>query len=473
MSEFFIPQTYEEQLAYEEELKRLNGQDTSSVTSAMVTNGEASTASPASTAVDTAPYLDPDSAAFYGLAGEIVRAIEPYTEADPAGLLGGVLVRFGSMVGPMAETRVGHAHHPPCLFSAMVGRSSRSRKDSANWEISGVFENVEDGWRDRHEIGGFGSGEALIERATKQPDESILMIESEFSRVLATASRDGSTVSQVLRSAWDFRRMEHRIRGKDYAAPPTPVSLVGHITADELKDRRNGLRPVEIMNGFGNRILWIYVDRRRIDPRGTSLPQASETALVRRLHDVLIAAREARNPVERSGAAEDLWADLYARMANDDGLGIIGQVTARAEAQVLRLSLIYALLDGVDVIGREHLEAAWEFWRYCRWSAQHIWVGSGTGDPDLDRIADVLSGGGRLSREALDRMFQGHRSTADLRERAVEAGIAAEVREPSGGRDRVYLAAVDAVDAVKGPRWWISTAFTASTAAISKEGGER
>src|SRR5947209_2408381 len=37
--------------------------------------------------------------AFYGLAGDIVRAIEPHSEADPVGLLLQALVMFGNVVG--------------------------------------------------------------------------------------------------------------------------------------------------------------------------------------------------------------------------------------------------------------------------------------------------------------------------------------------------------------------------------------
>jgi hypothetical protein len=104
-------------------------------------------------------------------------------------------------------------------------------------------------------------------------------------------------------------------------------------------------------------------------------------------------------------------------MAEDDGTGLVDALTARAEAQVLRLSLIYALLDGAQAADRAHLEAAWEVWRYCRWSAQRIWVGAGTGDPDLDRIQAVLDGQD-LSNRDLDRMFSGNRSTRDLRDKA-------------------------------------------------------
>jgi hypothetical protein len=246
-------------------------------------------------------------------------------------------------------------------------------------------------------------------------------------------------------------------------APPAPVALVGHITIDELKDARQGLRPVEILNGFGNRVLWTYCDRRQVLPNAEAVPKATLNPLVRRLTDALQAARGAR-VVKRTPAAANLWTELYEEIAKDDASGAIDALTARGEAQVLRLSLTYALLDGSHAIDTPHLESAWEVWRYCRWSAQHIWVGDGTGDPDLDRIAAVLEGGEQLTGRQLDAMFTG-RSVPRLRARAIALGVAEEIRnEPTGkpGRPSIVLAAPMSRgrDKFDKPAWWASVWFT-------------
>ncbi|MDP9223656.1 MAG: YfjI family protein, partial [Actinomycetota bacterium] len=385
-----------------------------------------------------APYLVPNSAAFSGLAGDVVRAYEPLTEADPAAMLINTLVEFGSMVGPMSEARAGSAKHPPALFVALVGRSSRSRKGTSEREVSPLMAHVEEDWERRHRVGGFGSGEAFIEHAASEPGEAIYMVESELARVLVAASRDGSTASAVLRAAWDFSRLEHRVRKQKYEAPAAPVSLMAHITADELVDARRGLHLVEAMNGFGNRVLWVHVDRRRIIPSPEPIPEGVRNHLVVRLRAALDAARAA-GVVRRSPEAEELWVDLYGQMADDDPVGIVGALTARAEAQVLRLSLLYALIDGQSTITRPHLESAWEFWRYCRWSAQHLWVGSGSGDPDVDRVVGILMAGEVLTSTALDRMFYGHGDIPKLRAKVVASGVAEEVSRPTGGRDAVVL----------------------------------
>jgi hypothetical protein len=66
-------------------------------------------------------------------------------------------------------------------------------------------------------------------------------------------------------------------------------------------------------------------------------------------------------------------------------MGMIGAVLARGEAQVLRLSMIYALMDQCSVIKQEHLEAALALWEYSEASARFIF-GDALGDPTADEI---------------------------------------------------------------------------------------
>ena len=72
---------------------------------------------------------------------------------------------------------------------------------------------------------------------------------------------------------------------------------------------------------------------------------------------------------------------------------MLGSMTSRAEAHVVRLSLIYALLDSASAIRVEHLRAALALWRYCEASARYIW-GDSLGDPMADEILRALRAAG-------------------------------------------------------------------------------
>ena len=52
-------------------------------------------------------------AAYHGVIGDMVRALAPHTEADPAALLVQILVMFGSVIGRGAYLRCGGRHSPP------------------------------------------------------------------------------------------------------------------------------------------------------------------------------------------------------------------------------------------------------------------------------------------------------------------------------------------------------------------------
>ena len=64
-------------------------------------------------------------------------------------------------------------------------------------------------------------------------------------------------------------------------------------------------------------------------------------------------------------------------------------VVSRAEAQVMRLACLYALLDISAFIKVQHLRAALAVWRYCEFSAKYIF-GERLGDPVADQLLIAL-----------------------------------------------------------------------------------
>jgi hypothetical protein len=74
-----------------------------------------------------------DDAALHGVLGEIVRTLEPETEADPFGILLSLLVVFGNAVGRGPHFPIEGDHHHTNLFAVMVGDSSRGRKGTSGW----------------------------------------------------------------------------------------------------------------------------------------------------------------------------------------------------------------------------------------------------------------------------------------------------------------------------------------------------
>jgi hypothetical protein len=81
---------------------------------------------------------------YHGLAGEIIRAIEPQTEADPTALLVQLLIAFGSVIGRSAHVLVGAARRYAVEFAALVGETSTARKGSSWSEVYRIIAAVID-----------------------------------------------------------------------------------------------------------------------------------------------------------------------------------------------------------------------------------------------------------------------------------------------------------------------------------------
>ena len=98
------------------------------------------------------------------------------------------------------------------------------------------------------------------------------------------------------------------------------------------------------------------------------------------------------------------WHRVYPDLSEGEP-GLFGAVTNRAEAQVLRLSLLYAVLDGSAVVGLPHLKAALTVWGYCEASARYVF-GDRIGDEVADEIDQALmkAGNDGLTRTDISRL---------------------------------------------------------------------
>lgn len=108
------------------------------------------------------PWPVLDDAALYGLAGEIVRAIDPYTEADRVATLLNTLAAFGNCINTTAHARVQHDRHPARVFVAQVGDTSKGRKGTGWSTPRYLFSLVDPDWAKSRIKSGLSSGEGLI-----------------------------------------------------------------------------------------------------------------------------------------------------------------------------------------------------------------------------------------------------------------------------------------------------------------------
>jgi hypothetical protein len=355
------------------------------------------------------PWPDPPAnEAFYGLAGDIVRVIEPASEADPAALLVQTLVAFGNVVGRRAYFSVEADRHFPNEFAVLVGKTSKARKGTRWSSIDRLFAEVDPEWTKDRVQTGLSSGEGLIwnvrdairkrdrirekkqiryEEVEADPgvsDKRLLVVEPEFANVLKQTERQGNTLSATLRQAWDGRDLRTMTKNSPARATGAHVSLIGHITADEL---RRYLTQTETANGFANRHLFVCTGRSKILPDGGRVDADAWESLRNRLTEALLFSSTG-GQVERDNPARNIWFEVYGPLSEGKP-GLAGALLARGEAHVCRLALLFALMDCSVVIRTPHLEAALAVWDYCEGSVYHLF-GDCLGDPLADDILQLL-----------------------------------------------------------------------------------
>ena len=395
--------------------------------------------------------------AFHGIAGEIVHKIEPHTEADPAALLIQFLAAFGNLVGRGSYTTVEADRHGCNLFAAIVGVSAKGRKGTSWGHIRRVLERVDESWAAERIQGGLSSGEGLIwgvrdpiekqeaVRDGKQisgyqtvrvdegvSDKRLLIVEPELASALRVMGREGSTLSPLIRQAWDTGDLRVLTKNSPGKATGAHLAIIGHITRDELL---RFLTTTETANGFANRFLWVCAKRSKLLPEGGHIHEVDFSSIVQLLTNAAEAGQNA-GEIRRDDRARKIWSEVYP-LLSEGKMGMFGSATGRAEAQVLRLALVYAVLDRARAIAEGHLLAALAVWDFCEASARYIF-GNALGNPEADRILEALRAAPEgLTRTKIRDLFERNRSALEIDAALTaleERGLARRVSEPTAGR---------------------------------------
>lgn len=386
----------------------------------------------------------PDPVVYHGLAGDIVTSIMDETEADPVGLLAGLLTIYGTMVGDAGSMHAGGWQHAN-LFTVQVGPTSAGRKGTTFGNLSEVMGKVERDWGKELMVAGLNSGEGLIRHLKQQPEghtPRALIYESEFVRLLRVMSWEGNTLSPILRSAWDGVNLGRAVAAKAEVVMSHHVGLLANVTESEV---REVFKSSDQANGFGNRFLWIATRRTKLLPKTRPLSPMLEDE---RLH--MLAAlqfgREYRT-YEWEQDAEKRWNDFY---REPEGWGMWGAMTRRRQPTVIRLCLAYTMLNREVRISLKTLEAAIALVNYSERTVAYLF-GHSTGNRNADLLLGELRRGGEMDWYTASHGFLRIHKAPEMAEvvRVLrDAGLVtvrtvANNREKGGGRPSRWITAVE------------------------------
>ena len=405
-----------------------------------------------------------------GILGEFVKLATRDSEADPAAVCITALVRFCAEVYGHAPNQgphiyIGETIHPPRLFAVICGNSSKARKGTSRHPVTKLFGREYCELADlrtlglplpaRESGGPLSTGEGLAHHIRDESDEErerrqrqnpnepirekgdkrLVIQDEEFASGLVCTKREGNTLSMGIRCFWDSGDYAPLTKNNPITVRGAHINIITHITMQELAVC---LGDVQAFNGFGNRFLWICARRSKLVALPERMPEKELIPLQRQIWRVVAEAQK-RGAMTMNASALELWESIYPELSKEH-TGLAGSIINRAEAQTMRLALIYALLDGQDGIGVLHLQSALALWQYAQDSALYIF-GDRAVDPLEEKVLTALKQG-PLTATELSRVFSGHvpkeRLQPLLQQLEAQQRITVS-KEKNGGRPRVVL----------------------------------
>lgn len=395
--------------------------------------------------------------ALHGVAGEIVRSVAPHTEADPAALLVQLLATFGAIVGRDPHIIVGNDEHPTILHPLIVGRTSSGAKGTSTGVIKAIVRLADKDFLSLNTVSGLSSDAGLIERVSDPVmdinkkgeeivvnpgtlDKRLLVLESEYGSVLARGRRETNPLPQVIRQAWDGDDLRTLNRKANSLTATRPhIVIIGHVTPGEF---RSGLRSSDVFGGSVNRLLICLSRRSRLHTRFGNIPEG----VLQYVADKFKFAIENAQGRDRLTFTDQFWLawdQAYPELVRDRADSAAAAASSRAVPTVLRLALIYALMDNVDQIDAPHLAAAMDLWCYCEHSVKWLFSSYEAEQEQTvgNELANFIREGGEAGRtrtEIYSDLYQRHKTSAEISAELVplvhDGIIFEEKSKPSQGR---------------------------------------
>jgi len=377
---------------------------------------------------------------YRGILADITEAAGPTTEADPPGIYASLQAGAGVLAGSGPYVRIGNIRHPLLIWPLLMGRTGSGRKGEATTVAEVFLRRAKLSTFPALTVAGLSSGEGLIEQVCddgpRAEDRRLLVIETEFSSVMARSRREGNTLAAISRQAWEGRPLSVMNR-KQLKASASHIAIIGHVAPREFRLR---LADAELAGGTYNRYLPFYVERGKLLAVPEPVAEPALARLAARLSDAIDTA-SAITSIQLGRAAISLWTDeLYPEFADlddEDDLAY-SEFTRRAAPYCQRVAGLHAALDGRALIGKDDLTAASAQVRYSVASARYVLDGVRR-NPREERLIRAINAAGQagLTRTDISALFSRNLKTGVLDE--LLAGLIANgnyeiIRAETGGR---------------------------------------
>jgi hypothetical protein len=297
----------------------------------------------------TKPF--PESA-WTGIFADWRETVSSSTEASLESLWGAFLSACGLVIGRRAWRSTPRPLYPN-FYILLLGQTGDSRKSTCLWLATEFLQHVGEDFR---LLEGLVSTEGLIEALAGREETKALIYADEFRAVLAVARRKGTQdILPRLNSLYYCPQKSSVDRAKNPTVATRPfISLMTATPQDYVEDL---LCDLDITGGFLNRFLIITGDEQAPRPivKGPSADQWDDLAM-----KVQIATDKASGHIEFSSHALARWKEFYVDWRNSRRKleRRKAQLTARVFEHVLKIAMVYAVLNGENAISLSTLNIA-------------------------------------------------------------------------------------------------------------------
>ena len=333
-------------------------------------------------------FPDFNTASIHGPVLQFVDLIRPHTEAGAAALAAEYITGLASIIGNKVYVKQGPQEHPPRINVFIIGESSKGRKGTAHGVVEYFMRQAAPDFFPLHKIETLVSGAAFIKAATNlahktaangsDPDMRAWIVEEEAVNLLASG-HGVNDISSVVRKMFDSGKLSKFHAKGQIVVEGVHFNVTGHITEEEFSER---LPRASVFNGFLNRFMLIGTKNGGFKrQRETIIPEQKIDKIVQPLQDI-IAWVQART--YNTGTFELKWAtgvddeyddfrlDLEKRMdeATDRRFKA---AAARGATHVMRLALMFAIIDREREIKSIHLHSAIGMWQHAEDTLRYLY----------------------------------------------------------------------------------------------------
>lgn len=337
------------------------------------------------------PRLDPALVEGH-LLGRAALAVAAATGISLAGPWAVLCSIVGTYLGPgphivTAGTRRSHD------FVGLVGASGQGKGYAVTSVVDLVRPVLNMGeWLDERTATGVNSGEHLIDRLAEEGDCRLLHYEPEIGRLFAVDSRGGSTLSAVVRDAYDSPAVLKTGARSKVARAENPH--LGSIVAGTPSDLAELLAPKDLRNGVAGRYGWHHVQQDEYRPFGAAEGDAYG-GLRSELAQVIADARRLAL-LRWTPEARELWA-TEARAMVAEAAACADPLDALLARGPSECASLVCLLVATDIatpaprhlIEARHVRMAADLWRLWRVpSTVHIFGPAGLVETTRDAVRE-------------------------------------------------------------------------------------